>query len=357
MRTSKRLVPLLLGIGLVGLLLVGVVEMLRRPPAPLDGAKAIAQTSTWISEFGNPTGYPLYYWTAGNTVTYFGNGWDSTPHLFQISGAKLNAPGREGPAVNVRGGYAGQLSPDGKWFVEWHQNRLRQRVPTFVAMQGGQRIVGQPTWASEGIWTPGDSPRMLCAVWRGTASIDAYSPDGTPIRKIPLPRVSQFYNPQVMDAKGSLTGFKSGAYFINFADTSGFVKQNSPFITMVRVDMTHPDRPAEEWQAAVPRSAETGSCLLSPSGDRILWTGRADMASPLLQKIRNSLPKLGLKPKPGYRWLVSGLKGENMHEIAAFEFGVGRAARPFPYSSPRWMPDSRHISFIHGSMLYVRPVD
>ena len=167
MRTLKLARALFLGLGLAGLFLVGMAWTLRRPSAPLDRAHAVARTATWIPEFGNPTGPPVYYWTAGNTLTYFGTGTDGKPHLFQIAGGKWDAPVREGPAVNVRGGYAGQLSPDGKWFVEWHQNKQRQHTPTFVAMEDGRRIVGQPSWAVQGFWVPGDSHEMLCSDWNG----------------------------------------------------------------------------------------------------------------------------------------------------------------------------------------------
>jgi len=355
--SSKRTVLLLLCVGLAILLLFGVSVTLRPRSTPLDHAEVVAQTGTWIPEFGNPTGPPVYYWTAGNTLTYFGKGADGTPHLFQTTGGRLNTPGREGPAVDVRGGYAGQLSPDGKWFVEWHQNKKQQRVPTFVAMDGSRRIVGEPSWAVQGIWRQDGNQEMLCSSWRGKPAMDVYRPDGTPMRKIVMSGVAHFYDPQAVDAQGCLVGFKDSAFFLHIKIAQGVQARNTPSLAMIRLDLAHPDRPAEEWKNALPEGAEYGSCVVSPSGNRLLWIVRGDLTSPILQKLRDAMPRLGPAPKPGVRWLVSGLKGEDMREIAAYPNDVHRTGQAFPYGSPRWMPDSKHISFLHRSNLYVRSVE
>ena len=51
-------------------------------------------------------------------------------------------------------------------------------------------------------------------------------------------------------------------------------------------------------------------------------------------------------------WLVSGLNGENMREIAAYTDNPSD-----PYCALKWMPDGRHISFIYRDTLYTRPIE
>ena len=98
-------------------------------------------------------------------------------HLFRRQAtAADNAPGVEGPVVHLGNGrYAGQVSPDGRWFAEWGRNRPGQNIPTFISVDSMQRREGQPTWGMEGVWTP-DSASMLSAVWRSGAEIDRYDP-------------------------------------------------------------------------------------------------------------------------------------------------------------------------------------
>jgi hypothetical protein len=131
---------------------------------------------------------------------------------------------------------------------------------------------------------------------------------------------------------------------------------------MVRADLTHPENRVEEWTVADPDGMDTlGSCLLAPTCDRILWILQGDTTPLFLRKLRNYIP--GLKASPGVRWLVSGLHGENMHEVASHR---SLPVQPWngapppvldPYSSPRWMPDGRHISFIYQHTLYIRSIE
>lgn len=171
-RTPKRHLVLLGCVGLTGLFVVGMMRTLRPPPSPLEHAIAVARTTGWLSEGGDPRGFPAYYWSTGNHLTYFHTGADGAMHLFRRQAtAAINAPGVEGPVVPLGNGrYAGLVSPNGTWFAEWGRNKLRQSIPTFISADGIQRREGQPTWGIEGVWTP-DSASMLSGVWRTGAAI------------------------------------------------------------------------------------------------------------------------------------------------------------------------------------------
>jgi hypothetical protein len=358
MRMPKRTVTLLSCACLCALSVLGVMRALRPPPSPLDHARAFAQTTRWLSEFGNPGGSPLYYWSAGNKITYFGIGQDGGRHLFQRPmAAPIDTPGQEGPIVRWRGGYPGQLSPDGKWFVEWGQNKRRQRIPTFVATEGGQRIVGKPTWGTENVWAPGDRHEMYCGIWHGTAAVDVYRPDSTPLPQIVFPGLMHFYAPQRVDASGRLVGFPDGSSIMHYADTASVPSVNYPFINMARVDLAHPTGIPEQWKVAVPIDFEQGTCLLSPSGDRILWIGHGDSTPILIRKLKSLFPGLRSSARISNHWLVSGLHGENMHEVAAYPIDLSRRGGQDLSSLPRWTADSQHISFVFRNTLYTRPVD
>ncbi len=334
--------------------------MIPRVPNPLENARAITQTSGWLVDNRSASLAPTYYWSAGDAVTYFGRGSDGTPHLFQrtVNGGGKEAQGREGPAVHLRNGYSGQLSPDGKWFVEWHQNTLRQHIPTFISMEGKQQTEGKPTWAMGGIWTPGEPARLLCGVWRKEAALDVYNPTSGTVEKIAFPGLSHFNLPESVDASGELIGFKESNFILHYPGYQGVAfHTNYPSIHLDRVSMAHPEAAPEEWKVSVPEEIRQGICLLSPTRDRLLWSGKVELTPGLLKRLYGLIPSLKYAQNSDYRWYVSGLHGENIHEIAGYTMHPTPTFTPEPYSSPQWMPDGRHISFIYRNTLYTLPVD
>lgn len=357
MRFTKRAFALLGCLGIAALFLIGMVRRLHLSSSPVEGAQSIAQTTIWRS-LDRWSNFPTYYWSGSNDLTYVSNGTDNTLHLFRRS-STANAPDKEGVAVHLRNGrYAGEISPDGKWFVEWSQNRLRQSIPTFVAVDGTQRREGAPTWGSGAVWTQ-TSDAMVTSVWRTTAAIDRYRPDSGELQKVALPELSKFYEAQHIGSVGQLIGMEGSAFILNLGKSMPLPSRNYPTITAARIDLNHPDSKPEQWKIAVPEDINNGSCRMSPSGDRILWVAYGETTPPILRWIRSHIPGMSASSKTGFRWLVSGVHGENMHEIASYPYQPTRivGADQNPYSRPRWMPDSRHISFIFHDTLYTRPVD
>ncbi|MCW3098425.1 MAG: hypothetical protein JWL77_4043 [Chthonomonadaceae bacterium] len=365
MRTPKRTITFLGCICVGAAAVLGMLRALRHSASPLEGAQAITSTTHWQWDRSAPAGFAMYYWSGRDDIQYVSKGTDGTPHLFRRSArAPEDVPGTEGPAVSLRNGrYAGQLSPDGKWFVEWHRNKLRQNIPTFVSVEGGQRRDGEPTWGMEGVWTP-DSAAMVSGVWRSGAAIDRYDPSSGLRQTAAVSGLKQFYSPQHVDASGHLVGFADSGYILNFGKTPGLRSVNYPRTKMIRVDLAHPENRPEEWTVAVPENMDDfGRCLLAPTCDRILWVVRGDTTPLFLRKLRGYVPGLKASSGMGYRWLVSGLHGENMHEVASYRYKLTQTKNgalppiPDPYGSPRWMPDGRHISFLFRDTLYTRPVD
>lgn len=361
MRSPKRSLTFLGCAAVCGLCVLGMLRVFRRSSAPLDRAQAVTQTTTWQPDRRNPDAFPMYYWSGSNDLTYFSKGTDGTPHLFRRSATTPGkAPGKEGPAVYLRGGrYAGQLSPDGKWFVEWHRNKLRQSLPTFVSMDGTQRREGQPTWGTEGVWTP-DSASMVSEVWRSGGALDRYDPTTGLKQTATLPGLENFYSFQNIDSSGHLVAFKEGPLILHFGKLTGIPTVNYPTAKMIRLDVAHPEIKPDQWTVAVPQNIDdNGICLLAPTCDRILWIVHGDTTPPILRRLRRYIPRLSTSYGVGYRWLVSGLHGEEMHEVASYRSqALGTIGSPHDvYSRPRWMPDGRHISFIFRNTLYTRSIE
>ena len=358
MQPQRRRICLMGCVGLIGLFAVGMWLALRPGPSPMDHALAVAQTTQWLPGARNPSFVPSYYWSAGDELTYFCTGTDGKPHLYRRSATTgMDAPGREGPAVHLQDGYVGQLSRDGKWYVEWNPNALHQRVPTFIAMDGTQQQVGRSTLGTEGVWGAGNHPVMFCGVWGRSAVIDIYHPDSASVQRMIIPGLAHFDAPQCVDSSGRLVGFKDNPNIAPFKLSAQLVHQKFEFMEMVRVDPAHPDSKPDQWNVAIPRNAGLGICRVAPSGDRLLWLVQGDTTPAIVRKLRSLIP--GLRPsfRISNRWLVSGLRGENMHEIAAYRDDPVLSGEPIRYTLPLWMPDSKHISFVHENILYTRPVD
>lgn len=356
---SRRLKVIILSLVAFGFLSMWLWNSLRPVSSPLEHAKSVVQTTSWLPDRGNPGVFPMYYWSGVSDLTYFGRGNDGNSHLFRRSAASTNdSLDIEGPAVNVSSGYPGQLSQNGKWFTEWHQNKLRQRVPTFISMDGKQRRIGMPTWGAEGVWTQGDRPKMIVEAWRnGSAAADVYDPSSDKVQKFAFPQLSHFHAPQRVDANGHLIGSVESSYIMNIRGVPPAPYMNYPFLKMVRIDLSHTEGKPEEWSVRVPEELENGSCLVAPAGDRLLWIVHGDLTSPALKKIRDLFPRL-IPKRMGTRWILSGLHGENMYDFASYRVDItATRAAPDPFSRPRWMPDSRHISFIHRNVLYTLPVE
>lgn len=355
MRSKKRNVTLFGCAALLGLGVFGVLRALNHSSLPIAQAQAITQTTDWRSYMGTP----FYYWSGSDDLTYMGLGKDGKLHLLRRQGIpNAAAPASEGPLLTVEGGYPGQISPDGKWVVEWHRNKLRQNVPTFIAWDGSQRQEGQPTWGGEGIWTT-DSSTMISGTWRSGTALDRFDPKTGKMQKSTVQGLEKFYMPERVDSSGRIVACSDSGFILHLSPPTTMPSINFPQVKLARIDPAHPESKPEQWTAPVPGEVDNGSFLISPSGDRILWILRGDVTPPLLKKIRSYIPGLKTPTKTGYRWLVSGLHGEEMHEVASYPYQPiqNKRVHPNPYSTPRWTPDSKHISFIYRHTLYIRPID
>lgn len=359
MRSRKRILGLSGCIALVGLLISGLILTLRPMLSPLDRAQAIASTTRWVS---GRDGVPLYFWSGANDLTYISEGADRRYHLFRHAGsAGGNHPDTENAAVEIRGGReAGELSPDGNWFVEWAFTKNRQRFPTFVSLDGRQRHEGQATPGHLGVWSP-DSAFMISWTWNSGADLYRFDPTNGVPQKAMASGVKHFAGPQCIDSSGHLVGFEDGDVFVNvtLGGARGVASRSYPTAKLLRIDLNAPTNRLEQWTVQVPETTDGGRCLVAPSCDRILWIVYGDNTPPLLRRLRSLVPGYRPSNNMGYRWFVSDLRGKNLHEVGSFLFSPDKfktAEAPL-YSMPRWLPDSRHISFIYKDTLYVRPTE
>jgi hypothetical protein len=120
-------------------------------------------------------------------------------------------------------------------------------------------------------------------------------------------------------------------------------------------------KPAEKL-VPLPGFADNYSTIVSPRGDRIAWvisgTGRKSPTN-LLERLFGFL---GQKPVPTTGLWVSKVDGSELHEIGRMEFPWKPKGNTLPSAAlrpslVRWMPDGKHLSFIHDEALYTVPVD
>jgi hypothetical protein len=314
----------------------------------LDHATAFAKTTQWFGPYGTPEKCPNYYWSANNDVTFFGrNG-----ILFRLTRANgVDTPPQQGPNYNGDDFLDSPLSPDGKWFVEWHLKSVFYRRPEFLSMDGKTQHKGSLTGGPEGVWLPG-SPPLFASIGVPNNTLDLYHPDSDVVQKLPFSALPHFDGLLSVDSHGRLVGFEGTRSFARFVGPRSTPSPNYPFMRMARVDLTDPRKQPERWKIRVPESGEDGWALLSPQGDRVLWTVLSIKMLRWTSLVNHYLPGITRVSGIQCHWLVSGLHGENMREIAAYTDNPSD-----PYSAPRWMPDGRHISFIYQATLYTRPIE
>lgn len=360
MRPRKRLHYLLGCFVLILLMAFGGFRVFRTSPSPLDHARPITDTTNWLAEPKSLFRSTPYFWSGRDDLTYFALGKDGNPHLIRQTGISKSDSKtvQEGPAVDLSDGGSGSLSQDGKWFIEWHENRSQQHVPTFLTMDGMTKRTGRPTWAEGGIWTPGSHPSLLCNSWSHRIGFEIYHPEYDTVQRLEDQYQPAFFSPEVVDKNGTILGFERGSSFMTGEGFTDHPSKSKDYVFLYRVDPLHPNTALSGWKIEIPANTKSGTCLLAPSGDQILWVLHSCMTAPILRKMKQYLPFLQMKPHTGTRWLISGIHGENMHQLAVYsEPASFQQDGLSPYSLPRWMPDSSHISFIHNTTLYTLPVD
>ncbi len=120
----------------------------------------------------------------------------------------------------------------------------------------------------------------------------------------------------------------------------------------------YPNRAADRsWSFALPSTAEVSTIELSPQGERLAWLLVYSRRPALVTLLSRLLPFLAAKfpPVEGVSVWVSGLDGKAMREIGFQEMPRNGTA-PDRVTELRWMPDGKHLSFLHRHALYSIPV-
>jgi hypothetical protein len=162
-----------------------------------------------------------------------------------------------------------------------------------------------------------------------------------------------YYWPQYIDRSG-LTLVAGDSYYdgiVTPADRITLGAKLSPVRTFVEFSVDDPHAKARIWTVPVPSDAATFNVHVSPDHKRLLWEVQSNRRQPfaeLLEKLPGTL-----RHKSGYlaRWMISDLQGHGMRRIAEFAISDLHFNRP-DLISPRWTPDSMHISFEYGGALY-----
>jgi hypothetical protein len=164
--------------------------------------------------------------------------------------------------------------------------------------------------------------------------------------------------PLFIEASGRVVAYGDGYYLgvVTPAVKAKYGSQVSTKIPFVEFNLKNPDTPGTAWTVPVPADAATFYCQVSPGHDRLLWTVQTNRM-PARCALTQKLPKPFKQPTRYLcRWMVSDLKGHNMHTIAEFEISDLYFNRP-DLITPQWNPDGKHISFEYQNALYMIPAD
>jgi hypothetical protein len=345
----------LIAIALCAIIAVLLWRSLPQERQLMQIATPIMSTADFRPRTGNWDELIPYYWLSDHELGYFVNdAADAHRTLIVHNLATGKMDRRFTASINdLPWGEASLMSPDGKRLLWLHGSTSVKRRPVVYALDGSSVISMPAIRGDELTWTSDSRSLAKPESNTGQGGLELLRPEDGSVRPISIAgaRVRQ------------LLGFTSQGHAIIATDGVGFEHTfyrsqqgpsgSSPSIQLAEYDLAAPSQPVRRVTIPMPADAEYGHIILSPQGDRLLWSMFARQAMPLQEWLHRLFPSYKPSLNLVIRWQVSRLDGSDMHEIGMIR--VSR--RNGSYSNPRWLPDGKRISFIHNNTLYTVPAD
>lgn len=341
------------------LLLTLVVAIIRlafwssSKQGPSRQVTRLASLQDWQLGYGYVFSNEPYLWLTNHELLHFDG--DSMRGIRAFSSDILTHAEVPEPGITaMQQGHVISASPDGQW-VLWNTQQFNTSVPGMAASQpSGGKTVRWPhlqTWGSTGFWLP-DSRRWVCVNFVPTGQMINHQPVAEKrlvVYDVSRPGIRTFPIPGDTGAENILGVTPQGKIIFNdtFDGWGGPPGQPQPPLSLREVSLDGPQPTARTFQVQVPKTppGESPRLLLSPRGDRLLWTCFSARQNLFLV------------------WLSSlthrsfGGSGESL-DIWTCPLDGSAPSHVGTWSSPQmgftacWNPDGKHVSMTMQNQLY-----
>lgn len=334
----------------------------------LNSAVLLVSKEHWVGPERRNGDIQNYDWLTDTEVMLYRKNADKTVSLLrkQVVPSGENTNSIEMPLPKLQDPFGITMSMDRESLRILYMHRGLPRKTRMaserIAIQDGRRSGPVPEWLL-GTYYPTEKVECECEFDKElTVSLSAF--DGRKPRDI---RITGLKNPGVMvgnvyplfiEPSGRIVAI-GDSYYSGIVTPDSAVKLGrklSHVRSFVEFNLNHPDQPGKTWSVPVPADAASFYCEASPQHDRLLWIVQSNKM-PAFTQFSQRLPK-PFRQHPRYlsRWMVSDLKGNNMHTIAEYDISDLLFNRP-DLISPRWTQDSKHVSFEYKGALYMTAAD
>ena len=250
-----------------------------------------------------------------------------------------------------------QSTPDGSGLLYAKTNAIHNHDVDLhlLSADGKSDRLLAALWMPFPVWMP-DGKHWLVTRTEGDY---LNSLDGTPLRRLDTASLSP-WTPFMLGVNPQSHAIATigNDYFEAPDSAPRFAGVNYPAISLMEFDPAAPARHCRKWSVRVPTGSFRGQILLSTQADRILWI--VEKPSPAItQWIDRHLR--GHKTFYGdQKVYVSRLDGSEMQELLSAPVEKKKWGKlvviSMPFSNIHWLSDSKRISFVYHTDLYLAPI-
>lgn len=314
----------------------------------------IAPMEGWRVSTGDLCPAGPYLWLTSHEVFHFTPGppgnWDHANVLDMRTRQDQSVPG----LVSLEGGHCVGASPDGQWIL-WNTQIYSSSPPGMAATRRSDgKTVRWPnlqTDRNEGFWLP-DSRHWACITGVPTGkriSGRPISENRIVIYDVSHPGAKSFAIPGVSGMTNILGVTPQGK--VIFDDTpdewGGPAGQPQPPLSIREVSLDGPQPAARVFQVQVPKTPPGSGerVLLSPEGDRLLWTCSSVRPNSLFGWASSLMHRSFGGGTESLDIWTCPLNGNAPHH-------VGTWSGPQMGFAACWNPDGKHVSMTMNNELY-----
>jgi hypothetical protein len=310
-------------------------------------ATPVASTQDWTAPDPSMHNFLPYFWLPDRSVLFFRRGDSGGYRAYRqhITEEGRAEPPHPLPMPEVGAKYRIQsLSSDGKWLYVTLWKGPGNIIPEAHALDGSKTVVWPRKFSVAMNWSP-DSSSLIQMAWAGVGwSVAELRLDS------PRQRWRKLNSVQIPSTeRPTPVGFAADGRMVSLLDRISNVPATTQRLALV--DLAHTASATQISNVTLPVAVWNAGLQISPDGNHMLWTCTSDITSPFA-KWMGRLHLSSAKSEMGQSWWVSRLDGSGMHEI-----GHISARQDDGGVALRWLPDSRHCSFVYKGKLYVLPTD